>query len=73
MPDPGETPDEVASPCIGLCMMNDSLGYCLGCGRTRVEIWRWPGLEGDERREVIRLARARSGLTSIKPDRPDKA
>jgi predicted Fe-S protein YdhL (DUF1289 family) len=51
-------------------MVNETLGYCLGCGRTRAEIGRWSGLASHERREVIRLAQARSGLTSIKPDRP---
>ncbi len=63
--------DEVESPCIGLCMMNDTLGYCLGCGRTRREIASWPGLSGGERLMVIERARERSGLPLIKKPRPD--
>ena len=55
-------PDEVASPCTGVCLMNDTLGYCLGCGRTRLEIAQWLRLGSEERREVIRLAQERSGL-----------
>lgn len=70
---PGVPPGGVESPCIGLCMMNDTLGYCLGCGRTRAEIARWSRLAGDERLEVIGLAQARSGLTLVKPDKPEEA
>ena len=69
----GTPSEEVASPCIGICMMNDTLGYCLGCGRTRFEIGSWAALASHERREVIRLAQARSGLTLVKPDGRDKA
>jgi predicted Fe-S protein YdhL (DUF1289 family) len=75
-PDPIDGRDgaqDVKSPCIGLCMMNDALGYCLGCGRTRREIGQWPILDADQRREVIRLAGERSGLTAVKPDTPPEA
>jgi predicted Fe-S protein YdhL (DUF1289 family) len=54
-------------------MMNDTLGYCLGCGRTRAEIARWSRLASDERLEVIGLAQARSGLRLVKPDKLDQA
>jgi hypothetical protein len=63
---------DVQSPCIGVCMMNDALGHCLGCGRTRNEIGRWPWLGADERREVIRLAQSRSGLAPAGEDKASK-
>lgn len=62
----------VASPCIGLCMMDDALGHCLGCGRTRREIGRWLGLSGDERSAVVRMARARLGrAAAVAPGGPE--
>jgi len=65
-PDGGVSrPAEVASPCIGLCMMDDALGHCLGCGRTRREIGRWPCLSGDEKGAVVRMAGARLGGVTV--------
>jgi len=61
-------PVDVASPCIGLCVMDDALGHCLGCGRTRGEIGRWLCLTGHERGAVVRMAAARLGTaTTVKP------
>lgn len=33
----------IASPCIGLCKMDDFTGLCIGCLRTLDEITRWGG------------------------------
>jgi predicted Fe-S protein YdhL (DUF1289 family) len=32
---------EVKSPCIGVCAMDDSTGFCLGCYRSLDEIKNW--------------------------------
>jgi predicted Fe-S protein YdhL (DUF1289 family) len=72
-PDGEEPRDDVKSPCIGLCMVDDTLGYCLGCGRTRREIGQWPVLDPDQKREVIRRAGERSGLTAVNADKASKA
>src|SRR5262245_45156479 len=42
----------VPSPCIGICTMDEVLGWCRGCGRTDDEIAEWPSA-GDFRREAI--------------------
>jgi predicted Fe-S protein YdhL (DUF1289 family) len=34
-------PDEVASPCIDVCVMDDQRGLCRGCYRTLDEIAGW--------------------------------
>jgi hypothetical protein len=61
-------PVDVASPCIGLCMMDDMLGHCLGCGRTRGEIGRWLCLSGEEKGAVVRMAGCRLGkATAVEP------
>ncbi|MEM8794256.1 MAG: DUF1289 domain-containing protein [Pseudomonadota bacterium] len=31
----------VASPCTGVCKLDESTGWCLGCGRTGYEIAEW--------------------------------
>ena len=40
----------VASPCIGVCRLNDDV--CAGCHRTLDEIAEW-STAGDERRRAI--------------------
>lgn len=29
------------SPCVSICAMDGSTGWCIGCGRTLDEIGRW--------------------------------
>jgi predicted Fe-S protein YdhL (DUF1289 family) len=43
--------DEVQSPCIDLCIMED--GVCTGCGMTQKESTNWPKMTNEERRKVI--------------------
>ncbi|MEI7574589.1 MAG: DUF1289 domain-containing protein [Methylotenera sp.] len=35
------TQNEIQSPCIGVCTVDDSTGMCLGCYRTVDEIKGW--------------------------------
>ena len=44
---------EVASPCVKICVVDPDTGYCIGCGRTRMEIGGWLGMSPDERRGVM--------------------
>lgn len=36
-----ETGQEVASPCIGVCAMDENAAFCQGCYRTIDEIKTW--------------------------------
>lgn len=45
--------EPVASPCIGVCTMDDDERYCLGCHRTTNEIARWLVMTEDEKRRVL--------------------
>lgn len=46
----------VPSPCIDVCRMDESTGWCRGCQRTIDEIAAWSSLSEDGRREVwVRL------------------
>lgn len=50
---------EVQSPCIGVCSMDDSTGFCLGCYRTMDEIQGWWDLDNAQKLAVNGLASAR--------------
>lgn len=44
---------EIQSPCIGLCSMDDLTGLCLGCYRTIEEIQGWWELDAEQKKAVI--------------------
>ena len=45
--------NEVASPCISICTINETTGLCEGCWRTLGEIAAWRCMDSDERWAVI--------------------
>ncbi|WP_354687173.1 DUF1289 domain-containing protein [Cupriavidus necator] len=47
---PATTP---ANPCLNICRMDQAGNYCQGCGRTPLEIGRWPRMTEAERAEVM--------------------
>jgi predicted Fe-S protein YdhL (DUF1289 family) len=50
---------EVASPCVNICRMNETSGYCEGCFRNLDEIAFWSVYEPAEKRAVLALLPAR--------------
>jgi predicted Fe-S protein YdhL (DUF1289 family) len=40
-------------------MLDETLGRCLGCGRTREEIARWSWSSDEERLAIVQRAKAR--------------
>lgn len=61
--------DEIASPCVKLCVVHPEARICVGCLRTIDEISQWSRLSHDERALVMaelpgrapQLARRRGG------------
>lgn len=54
--------DEVPSPCVDVCRMNDATGFCEGCLRTLDEIACWSGYTREEKLAVrAQLAARRRG------------
>ena len=51
--------EEIQSPCIGVCSMDDSTGLCQGCYRTMDEIQGWWDLDNTQKQVVISLASQR--------------
>lgn len=50
---------EVKSPCISVCAMDDLTGLCLGCYRTSAEIEDWWDLKPEEQKVIVEAAAQR--------------
>ncbi len=50
---------EVKSPCISVCAMDDLSGLCLGCYRTLEEIEGWWDLKPEEQKVIVEAAEVR--------------
>ena len=50
------------SPCISICKLNQSTGYCDGCFRTEDEIALWPSMSADDKLNMLNILRQRQGL-----------
>jgi len=53
------TEQEIPSPCVGVCSIDESNGFCQGCFRTLEEIQQWWDLDNAAKADVIKLANAR--------------
>ncbi|HEV3241564.1 MAG TPA: DUF1289 domain-containing protein [Casimicrobiaceae bacterium] len=51
--------NEVASPCVSICVIDAPTGLCAGCFRTLNEIAGWIDLSATERRAVVDAAAVR--------------
>ena len=51
--------EQVQSPCIDVCSMDDSTGLCLGCYRTMNEIQQWWSLNNLQKQALVEQANAR--------------
>ena len=54
--------DEIASPCIRICVVHPEARLCTGCYRSIDEITRWTKMSPDERREIMAELPSRAGL-----------
>lgn len=52
--------EEVASPCIKICVVHPVEKICTGCLRSIDEIARWAGMADDERLAVLGALPARA-------------
>lgn len=50
---------EVASPCIGVCTIDDVTGFCQGCFRTIEEIQGWWDLDNAAKAAIVTQATER--------------
>ena len=54
-----ELNEEVQSPCIGVCAVDDVSGFCQGCFRTLTEIQDWWDLDESKKKVVVEEASQR--------------
>jgi predicted Fe-S protein YdhL (DUF1289 family) len=53
--------DEVPSPCVRICVVDEARDICRGCYRTLDEISRWAGLSRSQKLALLEdLARRRA-------------
>lgn len=64
--------DTIESPCILVCAIDETTGYCFGCGRTRGEIGAWISMSPGERRAVMEDLPERLERIERKPRRETK-
>ena len=50
---------EIKSPCISVCVLDDSSDFCLGCYRTVEEIERWSEISNEEKKHLLALLEER--------------
>ena len=53
------TPNPVRSPCVKVCEMDEAIGLCRGCFRTRDERDWWIAYTDEQQREVLRRCEQR--------------
>ena len=63
--------DEIASPCVKLCVVHPDARICLGCHRTIDEIAAWSRMSADERSQIMADLPARG--TELKQRRGGRA
>ncbi|MDP8568554.1 DUF1289 domain-containing protein [Methylophilus aquaticus] len=51
--------EEVQSPCIGVCTIDEANGFCQGCFRTLEEIQGWWDFDNVKKAEVVNMATQR--------------
>ncbi|SEQ66507.1 DUF1289 domain-containing protein [Thalassovita taeanensis] len=54
--------DEIASPCIKICVIHPQERICTGCLRSLDEIAQWSRMSHEARREVMEALPARAPL-----------
>ncbi|MEM9269153.1 MAG: DUF1289 domain-containing protein [Pseudomonadota bacterium] len=52
--------EEIASPCIKVCVIHPDRKLCIGCFRTGDEIARWSRMAPDERETIMEGLSARA-------------
>jgi len=54
---------EVQSPCIGVCSIDETTGFCRGCYRTIPEIRAWWDMQPAEQQSLLSVLETRQSET----------
>ena len=58
--------EKLLSPCIGVCYISNTTGFCEGCFRTREEISHWRYMTFEEQKRVIKKLHERGETNSVR-------
>lgn len=47
------TQNEIQSPCVGICTMDETTGLCLGCYRSLDEIKGWWDMNPQDQKKLL--------------------
>lgn len=61
---PSSRPRRVASPCVSVCLLNES-DVCVGCYRNADEITDWVTLDDSAREQVVERCRERMAAAGV--------
>lgn len=61
--------ENVPSPCVSVCRMDERSGLCLGCWRTIAEIRAWSTSDDDTRRKLWTTIEQRAQAGAIENPR----
>ena len=56
------------TPCMKICVVDPRSRLCVGCGRSLLEIERWPSLTSEERLRIMAMLPPR--LEALRPKSP---
>ena len=56
--------EKLLSPCISVCYISNTTGFCEGCFRTREEISRWRHMSFEEQKRLIEKLHERGETNS---------
>jgi uncharacterized protein len=59
----------IESPCVKVCAIDATTGWCLGCGRSMAEIGSWSSLSNDSRRTIMTELDARKATIADRDER----
>jgi uncharacterized protein len=60
---------DIETPCVKICVVEPESGFCIGCGRTRMEIASWIGMAAHERRTIMDALPERMSTMTLRKTR----
>jgi predicted Fe-S protein YdhL (DUF1289 family) len=60
---------DIETPCVKICVVDPETGFCIGCGRTRMEIAGWISMMPIERRTIMESLPERVSTLTLRKSR----
>lgn len=60
---------DIETPCVRICVVDPDTGFCIGCGRTRMEIAGWIAMASAERHTIMQALPERVASLTLRKSR----